>query len=87
MWREIADSINKLLDSFSNPVAQINEVAKNLSKGILNNNLELDAKGDINVAFPKRSKTLNKATDAKRPMMLNMKREQRMVSRINRFIR
>ena len=51
VWYELGDSINHLISSISNPVLQMNQVAQNISKGILTDDLAHDSKGDVKVLF------------------------------------
>ena len=51
VWKELANSINSLLDSIAEPVYRINEVAQNMSNGILTDRLQTNAKGDIQNLF------------------------------------
>lgn len=48
-WKELADSINDLLHSFTRPITAINHLAEALSNGYLRDRLELEAKGDIGI--------------------------------------
>ncbi len=46
-WKDMANSINELMESISAPIVQLNVIANQLSKGNLTTRYELDAKGDI----------------------------------------
>lgn len=59
IWKELSHSINTLLESFSNPVIRINQMADQLSKGILTDHIEVEAKGEIKNLFDNMNIALN----------------------------
>lgn len=63
VWRELSFSINQLLNSVSDPIIQINQVAGHMSNGILTDSIETNAKGEIDSLFKNMNTALENLRD------------------------
>ncbi|UXX79258.1 methyl-accepting chemotaxis protein [Reichenbachiella carrageenanivorans] len=68
VWKDLSSSINSLLESIAVPVYRINDVAQNMSRGILTDRLSTDSKGDIQDMF----ENLNSALGSLRELTLKV---------------
>lgn len=59
VWREMAESVNNLLNSVAEPIFEVNRVANAMAGGDLSQRLESNSKGDIQLL----TENLNKALD------------------------
>lgn len=59
VWREMAESINNLLNSLSQPIFEVNKVVNAMAEGDLSQRLESNGKGDVLLL----TENLNKALD------------------------
>lgn len=51
VWKDLSTSINELLDTISEPVVRVNEIAANLSQGKLTDQIDVNSKGEIKELF------------------------------------
>ncbi len=68
VWKDMAESMNELLDSVSFPIIQLNAIANQLAKGNLTTRYELEASGDVAVLVT----DLNKALDNLNGLLLQV---------------
>lgn len=68
VWKELAGSVNELLDLVAEPISNINEVAEHMSQGILTDKITVESKGEIQKLFD----NINMALDNLRVLLLQI---------------
>lgn len=68
VWKDLAVSINELLETISEPVVQINSVASNMSRGMLTDRISTESKGAIKDLY----NNLNTALDNLRTLLMQV---------------
>lgn len=63
VWREISEGVNQLIDSFREPLAEINRIVAALSSGDLTQRYEKEATGDIGEMVTNLNEALNQLDD------------------------
>lgn len=63
VWKEMAESINNLLNSVSQPIVELNRVVNAMAEGDLSQRLNIDAKGDVQLLTTNLNKALTQLNE------------------------